>query len=220
LIILSNYVSYIVLLPSLPSEPSLHHATPLPFASKRVLPHLPTQSCFTPLASLFPGETNLHRTKRLPPPPPPLIPDKAILCYIWSRSHGLTHLYSLVGGLVPGSSEGLVSWYCCFSYGVAVTFGSFSPSLTLPLGSPGSVQWLAVSICICLSQVLIEPLRGQPYQAFVGKHFLASAIVSGLVSAAGMDPKVGSLWMAFSPVSALFFVFVFVCLFVLSLCFL
>jgi hypothetical protein len=51
--------------------------------------------------------------------------------------------------------------------------------LALPLGSPGSVQWLAVSICICLSHVLAELLRGQPYQAPVYKHILASAIVLG-----------------------------------------
>jgi hypothetical protein len=38
---------------------------------------------------------------------------------------------------------------------------------------------LAVSICICLSQVLAEPLREQLYQARVCKYFLASAIVSG-----------------------------------------
>ena len=35
------------------------------------------------------------------------------------------------------------------------------PPLPLLLGFPGSVQWLAVRICICLSQVLAEPLRGQ-----------------------------------------------------------
>ncbi|KRY80472.1 hypothetical protein T11_18294 [Trichinella zimbabwensis] len=29
-------------------------------------------------------------------------------------------------------------------------------------GSFSSVQWLAISICICLSQLLVEPLRGQP----------------------------------------------------------
>ena len=40
------------------------------------------------------------------------------------------------------------------------------------IGSPGSVQWLAVSICICLTQVLAEPLRGQPYWAPVCKQFL------------------------------------------------
>jgi hypothetical protein len=35
-----------------------------------------------------------------------LMTDKAILCYICSWSHGSLHVYSLVGGLVPGSSWG------------------------------------------------------------------------------------------------------------------
>ena len=39
---------------------------PLPFASKRVLPHPPTHSHFTPLASPFSGVLSLHRTKQLP----------------------------------------------------------------------------------------------------------------------------------------------------------
>jgi hypothetical protein len=37
-----------------------------------------------------------------------LIPDNAILCYICGWSHGSLHVYSLVGGLVPGSSGGSV----------------------------------------------------------------------------------------------------------------
>jgi hypothetical protein len=36
----------------------------------------------------------------------PLIPDKAILCYICGWSHGSFYMYSLVGGLVPGSPGG------------------------------------------------------------------------------------------------------------------
>jgi hypothetical protein len=52
-------------------------------------------------------------------------------------------------------------------------------SLTPPLGSPCSVQWLTVSICIWIGQALAESLRRQLYQAPVSKHFLASAIVSG-----------------------------------------
>ena len=40
-------------------------------------------------------------------PPLPLMPDKAILCYICSWSHGFLHVYSLVGDLVPGSSGGV-----------------------------------------------------------------------------------------------------------------
>jgi hypothetical protein len=51
--------------------------------------------------------------------------------------------------------------------------------LTPPSGSPCSVQWMAVSICICIGQALAEPLRKQPYQAPASKCFLASTIVSG-----------------------------------------
>jgi hypothetical protein len=39
----------------------------------------------------------------------PLMPKKAILCYIKSWNQGSLHVYSLVGGLVPGSSGGS-SW--------------------------------------------------------------------------------------------------------------
>jgi len=54
-------------------------------------------------------------------------------------------------------------------------------SLTPPLGTLGSVQWLAVSIHICIFQTMEEPLRRQLYQAPVSKLFLASAIVTGFV---------------------------------------
>jgi hypothetical protein len=46
---------------------------------------------------------SLHRTKDSSSPPPPLMPDKAILCYICSWSHRSLHVYSLVG-LIPRSS--------------------------------------------------------------------------------------------------------------------
>ena len=67
---------------------------------------------------------------------------------------------------------------------IVLPMGLQSPSapsvlpLALPFGCPGSVQWLAVSICICIGQVLIETLKKQPYQSPVSKNFLASAIVS------------------------------------------
>jgi hypothetical protein len=50
------------------------------------------------------------------------------------------------------------------------------------LGSLGSVQWLAMDICICIGQMLIEHLREQLYQAPVSKQFLASAIDNTLPS--------------------------------------
>jgi hypothetical protein len=57
----------------------------------------------------------------------PLIPDKAILFYICSWSHGSLHVYSFVGDLVPWSSGVLVGLYCCASYGIATPLSSFSP---------------------------------------------------------------------------------------------
>jgi hypothetical protein len=63
-----------------------------------------------------------------------------------------------------------------------------------------------MSICNCLSQVLAEPLRRQPYQAPVCKHILASTIVSVEVWWLQMKwiPRWESLWMAFPLVSASF----------------
>jgi hypothetical protein len=79
-----------------------------------------------------------------------------------------------------------------------------------------SVWWLAVSICICISQVLAESLRGQLYKAPVNKSFLASAIVLGF----GVCKWDESLFGAVSgwpfPQSLLYFLFlvIFVFLFV------
>ena len=52
-------------------------------------------------------------------------------------------------------------------------------ALTSPLGSPNSVQCLAVCIRVCIGQVPAEPLMRQLYQARVSKRLLASTIVSG-----------------------------------------
>jgi hypothetical protein len=68
---------------------------------------------------------------------------------------------------------------------IVLAIGLQSPSapsvlpLALPLGSPDSVQWLTLNIYIYIGQVLVEPLRKQPYQVPVNKCFLASAIVWG-----------------------------------------
>jgi hypothetical protein len=82
--------------------------------------HLPIPSPFCP-PPLCVYEGAPPRTHPLPPdhssiplhwsnepswdqgPPLPLMPDKAILCYICGWSHGSLHVCSLVGGLVLGS---------------------------------------------------------------------------------------------------------------------
>ena len=78
----------------LPIPPLL---SPLLFASMRVLFCSLTLSCLTPLTSPYAGASSL--------PPLPLMSDKAILCHICIWSHGYLHVYSLVGGLVFGSSS-------------------------------------------------------------------------------------------------------------------
>jgi hypothetical protein len=74
----------------------------------------------------------------------------------------------------------LVVWYYCSSYELQTPSGPSVLSLTPPLGSPCSVQWLAVSIHFCMCQDMAEPLSRKLYQAPVSKHFLASTIASFL----------------------------------------
>ena len=75
--------------------------------------------------------------------------DNAIVCYTCGWSHGSLHVYSLVDSLLPGSSGGL--WLVDI---VVLPVGLQTPSapsvlsLTPPLGSPYSVQWLHASILI------------------------------------------------------------------------
>jgi hypothetical protein len=90
----------------------------------------------------------------------------------------------------------------------ALSVFSLTPPLRTPLGTLHSVQWLAVSICLCIHQALAEPLRRQLYQAPVSKYFLAPTIVSGFGDCIWM-PRLGSLWMAFPSVFALHFVSLF-----------
>jgi hypothetical protein len=96
----SIYISNAIYFPEFPSSKSL--SCPLsPCFYEGVPP--PTH----PLPPLCPGilthwgiEPSQEQGPLLP-----LMPNKAILCYICDWSHGSFHVYSLVGGLVPESSE-------------------------------------------------------------------------------------------------------------------
>ena len=77
--------------------------TPIPSSSPlsiRGFSHTPT----------LPHPASILLLQGIKPPqdkasPLPLMPDEAVLCYICNRSHGLAHVYSFVGGLLPGGSE-------------------------------------------------------------------------------------------------------------------
>jgi hypothetical protein len=62
--------------------------------------------------------------------------------------------------------------------GVAIPFRSFSSSSNSSIGIPNLSPMLDC-ICICLVQVLLEPLRVQPYYISIFEHNIASTIVSG-----------------------------------------
>jgi hypothetical protein len=93
--------------------------------------------------------------------------------------HSMCTLWLVVYSLGALGEGGLDEWYCCSSYGVANPFSSFTPFSNSSTGDQCSVQWLTASICLCICQVLTEPLRRWVYQAPFIKHFLASEIVSG-----------------------------------------
>jgi hypothetical protein len=134
----------------------------------------------------------------------PLKPNKAILCYISSCSHGSFHVYSLVGGLVPENSGGSAWLILSFFLWSCKPSAPSVLSRTPPLGPPCSV-----CIHIYISEALAEPLRRRPYQAPVSKHFLTSAIVSGFGGCIWDGSPGGSVCMAVPSVSALLFVPVF-----------
>ena len=81
-------------------------------------------------------------------------------------------MYSLVGGLVPGSSGVgvLVSRIVVLSMGLQISSDPWILSLAPSLGTVCSVEWMAVSIYFCICQALAEPLRKQLNQAPVSKH--------------------------------------------------
>jgi hypothetical protein len=106
-----------------------HISSPFPPASMRELPYSPTHSS---LRALTPLHWVIHRTKEACFT---LMPDKAILCYICSCSHGFPGFYSLCGSLVPGSfgeSGGLIFFFLWVSTPSAPSV----LALTSPLGPP------------------------------------------------------------------------------------
>jgi hypothetical protein len=128
----------------------------------------------TPYPIPIPPPPRPHASMRLHSPLPPcpeiplhwgikpsrslllLMPDKAILCYIYGWSHGSLHVYFLVSGLVPGSSGEVL----------------LVNIVVLPMG-------LRTPSVLSVTPPLLTPCSVQLYQAPVSKHFLASAIVSG-----------------------------------------
>jgi len=102
----------------------------------------------------------------------PLMPNKAILCYICRWSHGSLHVYYLGSGLLA------------LFVGIVVLMGLQAPSalsilsLIPPMVAPFSVRWLAASIGLYIWYALAVSLRRHLYPVPVSMHFLVSPILS------------------------------------------
>jgi hypothetical protein len=80
-------------------------------------------------------------------------------------------VYSFVNGLVPGNSGGV--WLVVIvvlPVGLQIPSAPSVLSLIPLLGTPHSVQWLAVDIRLCIYRVLAGPLRRQLYQTPFSMH--------------------------------------------------
>jgi len=134
--------------PFLVSPLEIPYLIPLPLLL-RMLTHPPTPSCLP-----HPG-IPLHwgiKPSQEQGPPLPVMSDKAILCNICSWSYGSLQVDSLVGGLVPGSSEGSGWLILLFFRWGGKPFSSFSPFSNSSIGV--LVLRLAIRIRICIGKAL------------------------------------------------------------------
>jgi hypothetical protein len=107
------YISNVIPFPGLlsprnplshPSSPCLYKGVPLPIH--------PLQPHPNPISPYTWG----IKTSQDQGPLLPLMPNKANLCYKCGWSHGSLHVYSLLGGLVPGSYGGGASGWLIFLF--------------------------------------------------------------------------------------------------------
>jgi hypothetical protein len=139
-------------IPLLILPPAVPHPIPPPPSPKGCPQHSPH-----PKVSPLPEASSLLRVRR-------------IFSY-WSqiRQSSAVHVsgasYQLVyaAWLVAQNLRDLAvqdNWDCWSFYGVALLLSFFQPFPHLTIGVLTSVHWLGVSICICLSQLLVGPLGG------------------------------------------------------------
>jgi hypothetical protein len=136
-------------------------------SSPSPLPLLTYPPTATSLSWHFP--TLRHWALRDQRPLLPLMIVKAILCYICSWSHGSLHVYSLVGGLVPGSCWGtgwFILLFLLWGCKPLQLLGSFSSS---SIGDPVLSPMDVFEHPLLYLSGAGDPLRRHLYQAPVHK---------------------------------------------------
>ena len=115
-------------------------------------------------------------------------------------------------GLWSSSQEQWGTWQVdtvALPYRAAKSLSSFSPFANFSIGDPVLSPMVSFNIHFCICQTLEEPLRRQPYQAPVSKHFPASSIAFRFDDSIRWIPRWGSLWLTFPSVSTPHFISIF-----------
>lgn len=156
-----------------------------PYPSSFPVSHPPT--CTSPP---WPSPTLEHRAfiGLMASPPTDDQQGHPLLHCSWSQ--GFLHVYSLVGGLV-GVLGFLVGWYCSY-YGLQNLSTPSVISLTPPLGTQCSAQWLALSSDWASQETAIS---GSFHQALLG---ICLSVWVWCLSVLRMDSQVGPSLDGFS----------------------
>jgi len=133
--------------PFLAPHPWNPYPTPPHPASMKVLHHAPICSLLHPCPGI-PQQCDMELSQDQGPFLP-LMPNKAILCYICYWRHESFHVYSFVGSLVPGSSGVWLIDIVVLPMGLQTPSAISVHSLTPPLGTPShSNRWLQASASV------------------------------------------------------------------------
>lgn len=134
-------------------------------------------NCSSPISTLWHPLLCMVKAPQKQVHPLLLRPEKTGICIISSRGCRLA-IYALdLLANILATLRGPFNQYYWSSYRVVSPFPSLFLPLSLPLGTQGSVGCLTASICICLSQMLVDPHKGQLVDP-VCTHIFASATFS------------------------------------------
>ena len=134
------HFKYCLLSPFPISPPRVVHPVPLPFASKRVLPYLPSLPTYP-----HPFHLPQHQVSTgLRASSPTGVRQGSLLLHMCQGAMDYTHGWWLTLWELPRVR---VSLYCCSSYGVAIPFSSFNFSSNYFIGVPVvGCEYLHVSV--------------------------------------------------------------------------
>ena len=139
-------------------------------ASMRVLTHPPDHSFLPDLAFPYTRAMNSLRPKDL---------SSFSASYVTSNMGSSMCILCLVVYFLGASGLGGGSLVCSHCYSLYGAENPSAPWITSPIPpseNPKLVQWLAVSIYLCISQVQEQSFWRQPYQVNISKHFPASKL--------------------------------------------